>query len=187
MAKGSHKNKYERYIQPNLDVIVGLLRSGHTQESIAKRFGVGRSSWVRYKAAQPEFQEKIREGEQDIGALAVNNLVKRANGYDYDEITTEITDGSAAQQHGQAATHRRIIKKVTKHVPPDVAAICVIIFNRMADKWKNTQYIKHSGEIKNAGVLLTAPPMDREAWLQFYQENVKDQSVGPEPSSPGPT
>lgn len=174
MAKGGRQNKYESHVQPKLDVILGWLRSGYTEQSIAKRLGVGQSTWSRYKIAHSELREKILEGQLDIAALCVNNLVKRANGYDYDEITTEITDGGSQGQRGQTGSQRRILKKVIKHMPPDVGANCVIIFNRMAGKWKNTQYIKHSGEIKNAGVLLTAPPLDKEAWLQFYKENVQE-------------
>lgn len=173
-------NKYQTHIEPYLEVILGWMRSGYTEASIAKRLGVGKSTWERYKATRQEFREHIRKGQQDVAALCVNNLVKRANGYDYDEIHTEITDGGQQGQRGAAgagqlqASQRRVFKKIIRHVPPDVAANCVIIFNRMASKWQNTQYIKHTGEVKGGGVLLTAPPMDKDAWLRFYDQNVKE-------------
>jgi len=169
---GRRASKYGTHIGPNLDVIMGWMRSGMTEKSIAKTLGVGVSTWEHYKATKPEFREHIRKAQQDIGALCVNNLFKRANGYDYDEITTEITEGGNQRQQAQTGNQRRVIKKVTKHMPPDVGANCVILFNRMAKYWQNTQHIQHSGEIKGSGVLCTAPPMDKEAWLQFYKENV---------------
>lgn len=180
MAK---KPKYETVILPSLDVILGLLRSGFTETSIAKRLGIGRSTWEACKANHPDFREHLFKGRMDVGALCVNNLLKRANGYDYDEITTEITDGGGPSSQGQPGSQRRIVKKVTKHVPPDVAANIFIICNRLKN-WQHVQYIKHSGEIKGSGVLLTGPPLKKEEWLKFYKENVQDaQKKESEPPS----
>jgi len=170
---GGRASKYHTHIEPNFEVIRGWLRSGYTEESIAKRLGVGPSTWRRYKNDHPEFKQLIFEGNQDIAALCVNNLVKLANGYDYEEIHTEVTDNGPAQGNSKKAqVGRRVIKKVTKHVPRNVAANIFLLCNR-DKRWKHIQHIQHSGEVKGAGVLLTAPPMDRDSWLQFYETHVQ--------------
>jgi len=173
------KSKYHTHVEPNFEVIKGFLRSGHTEKSIAKSLGVGRSAWDRYKKEFRVFRDMIKKGALDATALVVNALHKRATGYEYDEIHTEITDTGAQQknQTGQPLTQRRVIRKTTKQVPPDTAACIFWTTNRDPDNWKNTQNIKHSGEIKNAGVLVVAPPMSKEEWLKQSQ-NVKVEEPG---------
>lgn len=163
-------SKYETHVEPNIEVIQGLIRSGFTEESIAKRFGVGRTTWKRHKIRHPEFKQAIIEAQKDIAALAVNSLIKRAQGYDYDEVTTEVHDNGQQQTQSGVSTGRRVIKKVTRHVPPDVAAICVVLFNRMAEKWRHKTEIQHSGEIKQTGVLLTQKPLSRAQWDQYVEQ-----------------
>jgi len=173
------KNKYFTNIEPNLYLIAGYLNSGHTEASVAKMFGVGVSTWERHKNSYEDFRELIRKSGMNATALVVNSIHKRATGYEYEEITTEITDngpqkGKQGRQR-QAGNQRRVIKKVTKHVPPDTAAGIFWLTNRDPEQWKNTQNIRHSGEIKNSGVLMTSLPMDKDEWLQFYKENVEEK------------
>ena len=63
-----------------------------------------------------------------------NALLKRALGYEYDEITTE---------------YGKEIKRVTKQVVPDVTAQIFWLKNRKPDQWRDKQQIEHSGEIKS--------------------------------------
>lgn len=175
MARG-RKNKYLTNIEPNIDLIIGYLNSGHTEASVAERFGVGVSTWQRYKSKYPEFREQIRKAGMNATALVVNSIFKRANGYEYEEIHTEITDNGRQNQRQQSSgNQKRVIKKVTKQVPPDTAAAIFIVTNRDPEHWKNQQNIKHSGEIKNSGVLMTSPPMEKDEWLQFYKKNVEEK------------
>lgn len=169
------KNKYYTHVEPNLKFIEGFLSSGHTEESVAKRFGVGVSTWERYKNEHDELRQVIHRSGMNATALVVNSLFKRANGYQYEEIHTKIIDSGQQRQGQGQGSQRRIIKKITKEVPPDTAAAIFWITNRDPENWKNTQNIKHSGEIKNSGVLMTSPPMDKDEWLQFYKENVEQR------------
>lgn len=181
------KSKYETHIEPHFDIILGYLRSGYTEASIAKRLGVGVSTWEKYKKEHIEFLEVIKTGRQDIGALAVNNLKKLADGYDYEEIHTEIVDSGAVKtdkDKNKRGAQRRVIKKITRHVPPNLGANIFIVLNRMKERWKNKQEIKHSGQVRTSGVLMTGVPLSREAWLQFYKDNVENAnpSNGQEPT-----
>jgi len=161
------RNKYYTNIEPNLKFIEGFLSSGHTEESVAKRFGVGKSTWSKYKNEHKELRDVIHRAGLNSTALVVNSLFKRAKGYEYDEIYVESRNVNGLQTE--------IVKKVTKQVPPDTAAAIFIATNRDPEHWKNTQNIKHAGEIKNSGVLLTSPPMDKDEWLQFYKKNVEEK------------
>ncbi len=140
MSKGC-PNKYKTIIQPNLQVILGWLRSGYTEETIAKRLGLGHSTWHRHKTAQPEFAKMVNEGRQDTGALAVNSLFRRVLGYEYEETTVEerLVEGKK----------QTFTKTITKQMAPDVAACCFFIVNRLPELWQHIQHIQHSGEVFN--------------------------------------
>lgn len=56
--------------------------------------------------------------------------MKRALGYDFEEITTEIQELPGGGQ-------RKHIRKVTKHVPPETAAGIFWLKNRRPDKWRD--------------------------------------------------
>jgi hypothetical protein len=174
------RNKYLTNIEPNMEMIVGYLNSGHTEASVAARFGVGVSTWERYKSEHEEFREAIRQAGMNATALVVNSLFKRAKGYEFEE-TQVIFDAPQKDKDGKLRNPIREIRKTTKHIAPDTAAIIFWVINRDPEHWKNSQYINHSGEIQNNGVLLTAPPMDKEEWLQFYKKNVEEKHQAKRP------
>jgi len=168
------KSKYQTHIEPNVELILGWLRSGYTEQSIAKRLGVGASTWKHYKGQYQDFRDLIQKGQQDIAALCVNSLLKRAVGYDYEEVHKEVVN-PGSQGQGRSGAQRVVVKTITKHVPADVGACCVILFNRMKGKWQNKQEIKHSGQIKNTGVLMVEPERTRKQWEEWVQQGHKTQ------------
>lgn len=164
------KNKYFTNIKPNIDLIVGYLSSGHTESSVAKRFGVGVSTWERHKYKYEEFREAIHKSGMNAVALVVKSIFKRANGYTYKEEHAEerIVDGIKTT----------VSKVVKKHVPPDTAAGIYITTNRDPEHWKNTQNIKHSGVLKNTGVLAVPIALNEETWekLAKAQQSGNEQN-----------
>jgi len=168
------KNKYFTNIEPNMDLIAGYLNGGHTEASVAKSFGVGVSTWERYKTEYRDFREAIRKAGMNATAVVVNSLFKRANGYKYEE-TQYIFDPPKQDQDGKVRNRIREIRKVEKQMPPDTAAAIFWVTNRDSEHWKNMQNIKHGGEIKNTGVLMISPPEETEEWLQFYKKNVEQK------------
>lgn len=173
------KNKYETNLKPNMDQIVGYLNGGYTEASVAKRFGVGVSTWERYKVACKEFKEAIKKSGMNATALVVNALHKRATGYEYEE-THVIFKPPKVGKDGKPKNQIKEIRKVTKHVSPDTAACIFWTTNRDPKHWQNTQSIKHSGEIKNTGVLVVMElPKSTEEWSK---QNEKPKSDEPDRS-----
>jgi len=161
------KSKYTTHIEPAFEVILGYLRIGMTEKSIAKSLGVGVTSWKKYKTQFPAFTALLKKGALDATALVVNALYKRATGYEYDEKYVE-----ERNVNGIVAT---VVKQITKHVPPDTAACIFWLINHDPDHWRNRQDIKHSGEIRGTGVLLIEPPKTKEGWLELHEEVEKYQ------------
>lgn len=75
-----------------------------------------------------------------------NALLKRALGYEYDEITYE---------NGEE------VKRVTKQVAPDITAQIFWLKNRKPQQRRDTKDIEHSGEINNPYAELTTEELKK--------------------------
>ena len=131
MAKG----KYIDWIEPEgLLKLEGWDRDGLVDEQIAQNIGIAASTLYEWKKQYPEISEALKKGKEVVDRQVENALLKRALGYEYDEITTE---------------YGKEIKRVTKQVVPDVTAQIFWLKNRKPDQWRDKQQIEHSGEIKS--------------------------------------
>jgi len=69
-----------------------------------------------------------------------NALLKRALGFEYEEVTTEIEDvptGKTGEDGKPIFKQRKHIKKTTKLVPPDTAAAFIWLKNRKPQQWRD--------------------------------------------------
>ena len=131
MAKG----KYIDWIEPEgLLKLEGWARDGLVDEQIAQNIGIAASTLYEWKKQYPEISEALKKGKEVVDRQVENALLKRALGYEYDEITTE---------------YGKEIKRVTKQVVPDVTAQIFWLKNRKPDQWRDKQQIEHSWEIKS--------------------------------------
>ena len=159
------KNKYDSHMKPNFEVILGYLRSGYTEKSICKKMGVSTETWCQAKKKYSEFSELVKKGGTESVNLVVNKLYQRACGFECEETHTEIQKG------GKDGEQKTIVRKIKKVYPPDVGAIAIILFNREPVKWQNKQEVRHSGEIKQSGVLLVTSEADKAKWQQLAKQN----------------
>lgn len=92
--------------------------------------GVAVSTLYDYKAKFREFSEALKRGKAPVDVQVENALLKRAMGFEYEEVCTEIYDLPDGSQ-------RKHIKKTKKMVVPDTAAAFIWLKNRMPDKWRD--------------------------------------------------
>lgn len=121
------KTKYENIVEPNLKLIERWKRNGASEEEIAKRLGIAYSTFNLYKAQKSELSEALKKGAEIIDTEVENALLKRALGYDYDEITKERNDS------GELV----VTKVVHKQVVPDTKAQIFWLKNRCPDQWRD--------------------------------------------------
>lgn len=123
MAKG----KYQEWLTPDgLLLLEGWARDGLTDEQIAKNIGIGVGTLYVWKDRFKEIHEAIKKGKAPVDFEVENALLKRALGYDYEEVVTEV--------YGDGKKH---VRKVKKHMPPDVAAAIIWLKNRCPNKWRD--------------------------------------------------
>lgn len=129
------KSKYPDMVKPRFPEIRAWLEAGLTERQIAKNVGVSKATFETYKHKYPDFLALIKKGRATLVREVENALVKRALGFEYVEISTEIKDDDGRDIHS--------IKKVTKYYPPDVGACAILLKNKDRENWSdNPQMIE---------------------------------------------
>ena len=134
MAKG----KYEQWLtSEGLLKLEGWAREGLTDEQIAEKIGIHRNTLNEWKKKYPDISDTLKKGKEVVDLQVENALLKRALGYEYEEISKKYESGTLTE------------KKVTiKQVIPDTTAQIFWLKNRRPDKWKDKQDVQVSGELK---------------------------------------
>lgn len=132
----ARKTKYDPRTFPQL--AEGYARDGLNDEQIAAKLGLGMSTYYSMQNRFPEFREAIKKGKEPVDVQVENALLKRALGYEYEETHTEVTVRQTSAGNDAVPTS---MKKVKKHIPPDVAAMALWLTNRRPDKWKHTRVL----------------------------------------------
>ncbi|TWT04615.1 helix-turn-helix domain-containing protein [Planomicrobium sp. CPCC 101079] len=173
MAKG----KYLEWItEEGLTLLNGWARDGLTDEQIAHNIGISRSTLNEWKKKYPDISDTLKKGKEVVDRQVENALLKRALGYDYEEVTyISVEVGREAydekidaeldvfnQQNPKATTEERlrfiasiprtaevVSKRVAKQVAPDVTAQIFWLKNRKPGQWRDKQEIEHSGGLEN--------------------------------------
>lgn len=104
-----------------------------TEEQIALSCGISYSSFQNFKKKYKELENELVQGKKLLCSDLKSDLIKKARGYDYEETTTQVIENPNG-------TKKKEIKKVTKHISPDVGAIHLLLKNNDKD-WHNDDYI----------------------------------------------
>lgn len=123
MAKG----KYADWLTPEgLLKINGWARDGLTDEQIAANIGIGYSTLQTWKSKYQDIQDSLKKGKEVVDRQVENALLKRALGYEYEEVKEKFEDG--------VLTERTVTKK---EVVADTAAQIFWLKNRKPDTWRD--------------------------------------------------
>lgn len=121
--------KYEKWIeQEGLLLIEGWARDGLTDEQIAGNMGVSRSTLNSWKDRYPDILDALKKGKEIVDRQVENALLKRALGYEYEEIKEKYEFGELSE--------RTITKK---QVAPDTTAQIFWLKNRKPKDWRDKQ------------------------------------------------
>lgn len=135
MAKG----KYQKWIEPEgLLKIEGWARDGLTEEQIAHNMGIGYSTLQAWKNEYQDILDTLKRGKEVIDRQVENALLKRALGYEYEEISEKYELG--------ILTERKVTKK---QVVPDTTAQIFWLKNRKPEEWREKQEVQMSGAVNN--------------------------------------
>jgi len=117
----------------------GLARGGLLDKQIARKLGISVSSFYQYQLDHPDFSEALKKGKSPVDTKVENALLKRALGYEYEEITTEYDLVGKDKEQKALPTK---VRKVKKEVVADVTAEIFWLKNRRPDKWRDKHDIE---------------------------------------------
>ena len=144
MAKG----KYQEWLEPEgLTLLESWARDGLTDEQIAHNMGIKRQTIYDWKKKYSDISDALKKGKEVIDIQVENALLKRALGYQYDEVTKE-SDTVLDPDTGRPVKVMVETKRVTKEVQPDTTAQIFWLKNRRPDKWRDKQEVGHSGSVE---------------------------------------
>ena len=120
--------------QDKLILLEGWARNGLTEEQIAKNMGISVKTLYNWKTDNLPILQALKKGKEVVDIEVENALLKRALGYEYDEVTYE---------NGVET------KRVTKQVVPDTTAQIFWLKNRRKQQWRDKVEVETNGEELN--------------------------------------
>ena len=123
----------------HLKAIYELAKAGLTDKEISEEIGIAYRTFCTHKN---KFIQELKKGREEGTPINVDRvesaLLKKACGFEYEEITREPVyihkDGYIAIEEGK---QMQVTKVVRKMVVPSDTAIIYYLGNRAPDKWKS--------------------------------------------------
>lgn len=141
------KSKWES-VKEKLPLIENWCKDGLIEIEIAKKLNVVMSTFSRYKVEHEDLREALKRGKEVIDYEVEQKLLKRAMGYDYEEVTKEPVYNTETKE-----TALEVTKRVTKHYVPDTTAQIFWLKNRKPKEWRDKRDIEMSGALDNNVVI----------------------------------
>lgn len=149
------KSKWDD-VKEKLTLIQGWARNGLIDKQIAKNLGISVDTFYKYKNEHSEFSEAIKKGKEVVDIEVENALLKRAMGYEYEEVTRErvVKKDKYGQTmidiHGLPVHEMVVTKVVKKDVIPDTTAQIFWLKNRKPEDWRDVNKIEANikGDVK---------------------------------------
>lgn len=146
-----------------------LAKGQHPIAEICKLYNIAESTWHRWQAEKSEFSELIKKAQEKqrvaISSLAKRSLVKKLEGYDYEETVTEgktDNDGKLKSKH---------VKRVQRHVPPSDTCIIFALKNLDPDNFSDTHRVDHTTK----GQAMQYPKVEVEVVKTIKKEAESDK------------
>ena len=183
MTKKKRRNvTYKDWVtEEGLIKIEGWARDGLINEDIANEIGIHPSTLYDWQKKYPEIAEALKRGKDIIDRQVENALLKRALGYEYEEITQErvirkdVKGDPAIDLHGFPISEMVVTKKVIKQVIPDTTAQIFWLKNRKPKEWRDKQEITSTNLNLNSDFNLPDNEEDLDKEIEKIKELLQDK------------
>lgn len=121
--------KYQEWLEPdNLNLIKGWARDGLTNEQIAKRMGISKSTLAEWKKKHSGISDALKKSKEIYDTKVVDSL----------QSLTEIIE--LKEEKIRYEKGLEVERTVTiKQVAPNVTALIFWLKNRQPDKWRENR------------------------------------------------
>lgn len=126
-------------------MIEGWARDGLTDKQIAEKIGVSERTFTDWKSRFPSISSVLKKGKDVVDRQVENALLKRALGYEYEEVSEKFECG--------VLTERKVTKK---QVVPDTTAQIFWLKNRKPSVWRDKAQVDIDAEFSKVDELISA-------------------------------
>ena len=154
----ANRKKFEYWMSPDGMLLVrAWARDGYTDEELATKLGIVRSTLNAWKIKFPEFAELLTRTKEIVDVEAENTLIKIMHGHSYTEQTaikvkTEWYDPDTGRK--TLTTEEVIVVDLQKWQPADVKSLIFFLKNRGPKRWREKQVIEVS-DLHKSGIKFT--------------------------------
>jgi len=152
---GVNPHKYLECIVPYLSDIKEMYSNGMTIREICKVMQVSERSFHYWRSKHEELRAILREASIAASYRVEGSLFQKAVGYEYDELTYE-THQEEDSATGKMRSVENLVRRVTKHVQPDMKAIAFWLCNRASKRWANITALTADINVKHSATLAEA-------------------------------
>ena len=162
--------KYDEWLTDNGQLrIESWASDGLTNADIAYNMDVRPETFSRWLSAHPQINQALKRGRVPVSRKLENSLIKKALGFEYEEVTTEIWVDAAGKERKKAMKHSR-------YSLPDTTAAIFLLKNYKPEKYRNyNEMTKRKMEAEIQQVLMETKKLEAEIASNDTLETKLDQ------------
>ena len=152
------KSKVEYWLTDDgLTLLKGWARDGLTDDQIATKCGIVRSTLSEWKKKYQDISDALKKNKEIVDAEVENSLLKNAMGFKYKEEVVS-TKKEVIYEDGKRVkeTSEPVIVEITRYKPPETTAQIYWLNNRQTKKWRNKQDKDNTDALEKLDELLEA-------------------------------
>lgn len=163
---------YKDWLTPDgLTLLQGWRRDGLELQQIAHNMGITPATLSHWQAQYSQIKQALSKGREICYYEVENALYKSAMGYDAKEIE-QIENYDA---NGELISKSKRVR--TRHIPPNTGAICVILKNRLPDKWQDKPEHASNTEVVDDGFLAALNGSAADDWQDDENNIAADEEL----------
>lgn len=170
--KGGRESQYEIKVKPNLTLIEDWRNQGCSEDMIALKLGVGKSTFQAYKTRYEDLKEVLRNSKRLLGAKIKKQLYKECLGYEYEETHEEARVEPVIDENGKVNNVVKEIKRkrIKKWHRPQQNLIIFALCNLLPEEFQRVdrEIIENLGDELEKRVF--SSENIKKAFLALYPE-----------------
>ena len=154
----ANRKKFEYWMSPDGMLLVrAWARDGLTDEELADKLGVARSTLSAWKIKFPHFAAQLTQTKEIVDVRVENSAYDMTIGYEYTEQQAfKVKDTIYDPDNGKKVreTERVVVVDLKRWQPADIKAAVFWLKNRAGKRWKEKQIIEVN-DLKKSGIKFT--------------------------------
>ncbi len=141
------KSKVEKWLTPDgLTLLGGWAREGLTDEEIARKMKISRSTLSEYKKKYSDISDTLKKEKEIVDYEVENALLKKCLGYNVKVLKNIKLKKVEYNSKGYKKSEKEEIVEVYDevHIPADTTAQIIWLKNRQPDKWRDKPQPKNN-------------------------------------------